>query len=85
MGVFFTIANSNAAKDDEQRKHEKIIAIAEVVVLVFLVTFIPSLIRLGKPPTCIEDVWVELLVAVLASLYAYARIRGIELEPKPEE
>ena len=55
-------------------------AILEIVAIVFLTTFIPSLIKLGRPPANLAEIWVELLVALLASLYAYARIRNINTE-----
>jgi hypothetical protein len=45
----------------------------------FYTTFIPSLIKLGRPPANLTEIWVELLVALLASLYAYARIRNIDI------
>jgi len=76
---FYTIRNRSSAKTLEDKERDRLIAIIEIVVMVFLTTFIPALIKLGRPPTCIEEVWVEILVAVLASLYAYARIRQIDL------
>ena len=80
---FFTLGNKKTANtSDEANDTEKLIAIIEVVVLVFITTFIPALIRLGRPPQSIEEIWVELLVALLASAYAYARIRGITLDPQ---
>lgn len=77
--MFYTIRNSDSAKDENGQKREKRIAILEIVVLVFLTTFIPALIKLGRPPANIAEVWVELLVALLACIYAYARIRNINL------
>ena len=79
MGLFYTIRNKASAKDVNGQKREKMIAILEIVVLVFLTTFIPALIKLGRPPANLAEIWVELLVALLACLYAYARIRNIDL------
>ncbi len=53
----------------------------EVVVMIFITTFIPSLIELGRPPASLDEVWVPFLVALLMSSYAYMRMRGIEPEP----
>ena len=78
--MFFTLrAGANSPNSGKNR--EKIIAIIEIVALVFITTFIPSLIKLGRPPTSLDEIWVELLVALLASIYAYARVRGVDLEP----
>ena len=77
--MFYTIKIKKSAKDENGQKREKMIAILEIVILVFLTTFIPALIKLGRPPTSIQEIWVELLVALLACLYAYARIRNIDL------
>jgi len=79
--LFYTVrAGSNSPNDRKNR--EKVLAILEVVALVFITTFIPSLIKLGRPPSSLNEIWVELLVALLASAYAYMRIRGIELKPE---
>ncbi|GAH68551.1 unnamed protein product, partial [marine sediment metagenome] len=48
--MFYTLrAGSNSPNDGKNR--EKILAILEVIILVFITTFIPSLIKLGRPPT----------------------------------
>ena len=78
MRLFYTIKNKRSAKKEDSN-NEKIIAIIEIVVLVFFTTFIPALIKLGRPPTSLSEVYVEILVALLASLWAYMRIRGIDL------
>jgi len=76
--MFYTLrARANSPNDGKNR--EKILAILEVIIMVFITTFLPSLIKLGRPPTSLTEIWVELLVALLASAYAYMRIRGIEL------
>jgi len=78
--LFYTVrAGSNSPNDE--KNSEKVLAILEVVALVFITTFIPSLIKLGRPPSGLNEIWVELLVALLASIYAYARVRGVNLEP----
>lgn len=80
--MFYTVRKSNSPGDSENS--EKILAIIEVVIMIFIVTFIPGLIKIGRPPQSLEEVWIELLVALLASAYAYMRMRGIEPEPRPE-
>lgn len=84
--MFYIVKGKNSvsakAEDENRKDNEKLLAILEVVALVFVTTFIPALIKLGRPPTSLAEVWVELLVAALASLYAYARVRGIDLDPE---
>lgn len=79
--MFFTVrAQSNPSNGNS----EKFWAIIEVVIMIFITTFIPSLIELGRPPTSLEEVWVPFLVALLMSAYAYMRIRGIDPTPEPD-
>lgn len=82
--MFYTVKGKNtaSAKTENRTDNEKLRAIIEVVLLFFLTAFIPGLIKLGRPPTSLEEIWVELLVAIMASLYAYARVRGIDLDPE---
>ena len=78
--MFYTLRNATGKKSSTNKtNNEKMIAILEIIAIVFLTTFIPSLIKLGRPPANLTEIWVELLVALLASLYAYARIRNIDL------
>ncbi len=78
---FFTIRNKNSAiESNKNTENEKLLAIIEIVIIVFLTSFIPALIKLGRPPVSLDEVWVELLIALLASIYAYMRIRGIDLK-----
>ena len=77
---FYTIRNKSSAKTVEDKERDRLVATVEIVLLVFLTTFIPALIKLGRPPVSIGEVWVEILVALLASLYAYARIRNVDIE-----
>ena len=78
--MFYTLRNEKRTSEFQRNaENEKLLAIIEIVILVFLTSFIPALIKLGRPPTSIEEIWVELLVAILASIFAYMRIRGIEL------
>lgn len=75
--MFFTLrAKANTPGNTDS---EKLLAIIEVVIMVFITTFIPALIRLGRPPQNLEEIWCELLVALLASAYAYMRMRGIDV------
>ena len=76
---FYTLRNENLTSESDIEK-EKLLAIIEIVIIVFLTSFIPALIKLGRPPTSIDEVWAELLAAILASIYAYMRIRGIALK-----
>ena len=79
--MFFTLKNEKRATESERKaNNEKLMAIIEIVIIVFLTSFIPALIKLGRPPTNITEVWAELLAAILASIYAYIRIRGIDLK-----
>ena len=79
--MFYTLRNSTGKTNSAKKtNNEKMIAILEIVAIVFLTTFIPSLIKLGRPPANLTEIWVELLVALLASLYAYARIRNINID-----
>ncbi len=79
--MFYTLRNEKIASESEKNvKNEKLLAIIEIVIIVFLTSFIPALIKLGRPPTSIDEVWAELLAAILASIYAYMRIRGIDMK-----
>jgi len=78
---FYTLRNEKRTSESERKaNNEKLLAIIEIVIIVFLTSFIPALIKLGRPPTSITEVWAELLAAILASIYAYIRIRGINLK-----
>ena len=78
---FFTIRNKHSTiESGNNAENEKLLAIIEIVLIVFLTSFIPALIKLGRPPVSLDEVWVELLIALLASIYAYMRIRGIDLK-----
>ena len=57
--------------------------ILEDMIVTFLVTLIPKLILLGRPPVSIVEIYVPLLSALLMALYSYMRARGIE--PREEE
>ena len=85
--MFWTIRASGESrvttKDD--KNGEKFAAIIEVVVMIFITTFIPPLIKLGRPPVNLTEIWSELLVALLASAYAYMRMRGIDPTPEPND
>ena len=78
---FYTLRNEKRTGESENNtNNEKLLAIIEIVLIVFLTSFIPALIKLGRPPVSLDEVWVELLIALLASIYAYMRIRGIDLK-----
>lgn len=52
--------------------------ILEDVIVTFLVTLIPELIVLGRPPVSFGEVYVPILSSVLMAIYSYMRMRGIE-------
>ena len=83
--MFFRLrASGNTTSADDGGNSEKFWAIVEVVVMIFITTFIPSLIELGRPPQSLDELWIPFLVALLMSAYAYMRMRGIEPTPEPE-
>ena len=82
--MFYTVRSNKEATKNTKNSNEKLLALVEYVILIFLVTFIPALIRLGRPPVSIEEVWVELLVALLAAIFGYMRMRGIDIDPKKQ-
>lgn len=55
--------------------------ILEVLLVTFLISIIPELIALGRPPTLIE-IYVPILSAILMAIYAYIRVRNIDIEGK---
>ena len=77
--MFFTLSTQGNGRN------EKALAILEVVIMIFITTFIPSLIDLGRPPQNLVEIWSELMVAILASAYAYMRMRGIEPAAAPDD
>ena len=58
--MFYTVKgkNSVSAKTENENRtnNEKLLAILEVVALVFVTTFIPALIKLGRPPTSLAEI-----------------------------
>jgi len=83
--MFWTVrASGKSNTADNSGNSEKLWAIVEVVVMVFITSFIPALIKLGRPPVSLEEIWAELMTALLISAYAYMRMRGIEPTPEPE-
>lgn len=59
--------------------------ILEDMIVTFLITLIPELILLGRPPQSILEIWVPLLSAVLMAIYSYMRMRGIERAKQEDE
>lgn len=76
----FAIVNQKPNTGSGTTKTDKVWAILEAVIVTFIITLIPSLIDLGRPPTCIEEVWVPILSSLLMAIYTYARLRGIDTE-----
>lgn len=72
-------------KDSVNDNGNNWLAIVEVILMIFITTMIPSLIKLGHPPESFGEIYIEVLIATLASAYAYMRIRGISTEVSEEE
>lgn len=77
--MFFTLSETNNGRN------AKALAILEVVVMIFITTFVPTLIDLGRPPENLPEIWSELWIAVLTAAYAYMRMRGIEPAAPPDD
>ncbi|MBA7493303.1 hypothetical protein ES702_03861 [subsurface metagenome] len=78
MKVF--LAAHGIKSGDNLSTQDKVLAILEAVVVTFLLTFIPKMLVLGRPPISIEEIWEPLLTSVLMALYTYMRMRGIKPE-----
>jgi len=76
--------NNPDNRDPVPSDWDTIALIAEDVIITFLITFIPELIRLGRPPVSIEEIWLPILASVLMAVYSYMRMRGIERAKKGE-
>ena len=57
-------------------------AVLEYTIVTFLIVLITNLLMIGRIPT-LEECYIPLLGAILAGLYAYGRIRGLDIE-EPE-
>ena len=72
------IANRDTTKDNSP-SHAKWRTIIELCLVTFFISLIFDLI--GKPiPTSFTDVYEPILIALGVSLYAYAKIRNIEVD-----
>jgi len=76
--IVFIRAHQKSNRSSGKTRTDKWAAVLETVVVTFLITLIPSLIDLGRPPTSIVEVWVPILSSVLMAIYTYMRMRGIE-------
>lgn len=76
--------NEPASRDPLPDNWDKIALILEDMIVTFLVTLIPELILLGRPPESIIEIWVPLLSSVLMAIYSYMRMRGIERAKQDE-
>jgi len=81
---FYTVANESDGKDPAWERLEYWIAIIEIVVVTFIVSLIPDLIVLGHIPNEWSELWEPFLSALLIAIYAYMRVRGIEVQKKAE-
>ena len=68
------------ANSPERASAQRWIAVLEVCVITFMVVMIPDLILLGRPPENLTEVWKPFLSALLASIYAYVRVKAIEIK-----
>lgn len=75
-----TFIAAHDVENSENKKEAKIAAILEAVFITFLITLIPHLIELGRPPTSLMEIWVPLLSSALMGIYIWIRMRGIEVE-----
>ena len=57
----------------------KALLVLEIVTVTFFIGLIPDLIALGRPPTSLTEIWQPVMSALLIALYAYARVRNIEI------
>jgi len=82
---FKVLATSQKQGSAAKKLLLKALLVLEIVVVTFLCSLVPDLIALGRPPTDITEVWGSILSAFLVALYAYARVRGIEIPDIKEE
>ncbi|MHA1286235.1 MAG: hypothetical protein ACTSPB_02405 [Candidatus Thorarchaeota archaeon] len=75
----------SATRDPVPTDWTTINLILEDVIVTFLITLIPELIVLGRPPLSFEEVYVPILSSVLMSIYSYMRMRGIERAESEDE
>lgn len=66
-------------KETAQNSPSKLLLIVEVMVVTFLICIIPDLIAIGRIPT-LDEVYVPILSAILMAIYAYIKIRDIDIE-----
>jgi len=79
-------ASENPGTNEESDKWLiKVLIILEILIVTFLAGFIPHMIALGRPPTSIEEIWVPICSALLLALYAYARVRNIDMPQGEDE
>jgi len=82
MKSFFKVLASEK-KDAANENSSDIGLIIEVIIVTFLVSIIPQLIIIGRIPTP-EEIYVPVLSAILMAIYAYIRIRDIDVETTTE-
>jgi len=79
-------ANEKPSASKTQKNIIRALLVLEIVAVTFLMGLIPDLIALGRPPTSLTEIWQPIMSALLIALYAYARVRNIEIpdaEDKP--
>ena len=60
-------------------------AVIEIVVVVFIISLIPSLLGMDPRSICWYDFWKPVLSALLAAGYAYIRARGLVIEDQVKQ
>jgi len=60
---------------------EKLAGVLENVIVTFIITLLPELIKLGRPPT-FEEIYTPILSALLMAMYSYIRLRNLKIEVK---
>ena len=73
------VANEKPSASKTQKLLVKALLVLEIVLVTFLMGLIPDLIALGRPPTSLAEIWQPVMSALLIALYAYARVRTIEI------
>jgi len=84
MKPLFLMANSKKSADNNSNR-DKLLALIEYCIITYLSVFLPSLLRLRHIPRNIDEIYLEIIAALIATLYGYRRYKGIEIPEQPEE
>jgi len=75
--IIYQAQNNDVGKDGTISKADQWAAVLEATLVTFFIALLPDLIVLGRPPTCIAELWKPFMSAALMALYTYSRARGI--------